>query len=67
MGKFFKKHQDWTLGLIGILFSALIIGYFVWGVASLGKTLNEALSPAEIGEQNLRFDFEEYTKLNLEQ
>ncbi len=65
MANFFKKHPDVVLITATVVFLAVLIGYFFWGITTLVATFNAAINPGKTEGAALRFDLQGAAKLNL--
>ena len=65
MGNFFKKHPDFVLIILAVVFVAMLIAYFFWGITTLIVALNKGVNPGKINQPAVTFDLEGAAKLNL--
>ena len=66
MKKFFKVHYEKFLLFLTLLFSAAILGYFLWGGEVVVKAINRAIGVQPTQVMPVKFDIEGAAKLNLE-
>ena len=52
------KHRQLTFLAIGILIGAIVIGYVVLSIHSLGKNVYGAVEGSKSGDAELRFEIE---------
>ena len=50
MGNFFKKHPDFVLIILAVVFVAMLIAYFFWGITTLIVALNKGVNPGKINQ-----------------
>ncbi len=62
---FFKTYQEWFLAGIAIVFLAVLVWIFIWGITNLTIDFGKALTPASAKNQKLNFDLEGASRLNL--
>ncbi len=65
MTKFFRKHSQFLLAGLTVVFLAVLICYFFWGIQTLIVTLNGAINPGKISGTPVGFNLDEAGKLNL--
>jgi hypothetical protein len=65
MDNFFKKHPDLVLIGLAVVFVAILIVYFFWGITTLIVELNKGVNPGKINQSAVTFNLEDAAKLNL--
>jgi len=65
MWKFFKKHSELALTGLTVLFLAIIVAYFVWGITVLVIDLNRALGRGTVPPPPVSFDLKGAAALDL--
>lgn len=58
MSNFFKKHHEFALGFLAVIFLFVVAGYFVWGISGLLRTFGEAADVQGVSGRGVRFDLE---------
>lgn len=65
MNKLFKKHPDFVLISLTVIFLSVLIAYFFWGITALIVKLNAAVKPGNTNESALKFNLDEAARINL--
>ncbi|HUZ92987.1 MAG TPA: hypothetical protein VNG29_03255 [Candidatus Paceibacterota bacterium] len=65
MSAFFKKHPDFILVGLTVIFIAALLYYFFWGISTLVQTLHVAINPGKAGNTSVYFDLQGASELNL--
>ncbi len=65
MQKFFEKHPEQSLIALAIMFFALIVGYFMWGVVGAGDGIKSVFDAGKGGAGGTTFDFSGAKKLDF--
>lgn len=65
MKKLYIKYPEGTLIALAVLFSAFMLGYFIWGVAVAANGIENVFTANKNAPENMGFDFADAAKLNL--
>ncbi len=65
MKKFFKHHFEWLLAAAAIFLAGILLLFFVWGIKNLVTVIGKTILTTGEQEGGLRFNIEEYERLNL--
>jgi len=66
MKEFFKRHPDLLLGLLALVFAAILAGAAAWSIIIVIGNLNKAVRPDDSAEiQAATFDLETARSLDL--
>ncbi len=65
MGNFFKKHFEVVLVGCAVIFAAMLVVYFFWGITTLIAELNKGVNAGKMSQPTVTFNLEDAAKLNL--
>ena len=65
MKKILRKYPETLLGILAIIFLAIIIACFSWGIGDVVKEVNRAMNPNVGATENAGFDLKGAKALDL--